>query len=559
MAENYIKPQSPLKKINKETGEVNYIYPITTPDQVVMEDGRRLNVVLDELSENPDIDLSKHGIITIDLEGSTEGTVAGIDADTFQGYSIDKFVMYNVGGGEGEDVPFIEATSGVSIDLESAEESGQPATVDADTLGGYPAKYFLENAGGGSGDVTVNLDGAETSGQASTVNADLLGSIPASGYVKKSELDTSNMDLLWENTSPDSDFNEQSITIPNLTNYTHYEILCKQSKTDERYITFKSKVGLGTLLYNVAGYNKEIYSRNVTVDSADPTILNIATCYQGTTHYDNCLIPYQIYGIKDTSIVSGGAGGISSGGNADTLGGKPASDYVTKAELEDKELELLWENTNLTTSFAGTTVNVSNEYNKYLVVAKNTDSGSAYDSMEVLPDGRNYTLKSGATKSRCCRNVSISDGVVTFGNGLEQTTYGDAFATANDKMLPTAVYGIKESSVASGGMDLLWENSNPTTDFVSQTVALDLSNYRFVEIEFQVTSNSGNQIFKGSVGTKMWCAAAQYSSSNGTSLTMYRPATVNTEGIEFSYGVYSTDIGVTKNNCMIPLRIYGIK
>lgn len=123
MIENYIKPQSPLKKINKETGEVNYIYPITTPDQVVMEDGRRLNAVLDELNENtPDIDLSELGIITIDLEGATDGTPATIDADTFQGFSIDRFVMYNVGGGDGEDVE---------------------TTLDADTLGGRPAEDYV--------------------------------------------------------------------------------------------------------------------------------------------------------------------------------------------------------------------------------------------------------------------------------------------------------------------------------------------------------------------------------------------------------------------------------
>lgn len=125
MATNYLKPQSPLKKIDKQTGDINYMYPLTTPDQIVMEDGRRLNAVLDELSENtPDIDLSELNIITVDLEGATEGTVAGIDADTFQGYSIDRFVMYNVGGGDGEEI--------------------EP-TVDADTLGGrLPEDYVLK-------------------------------------------------------------------------------------------------------------------------------------------------------------------------------------------------------------------------------------------------------------------------------------------------------------------------------------------------------------------------------------------------------------------------------
>lgn len=50
MATNYLKPQEPLKKIDKDTGDINYLYPITTPDQIVMEDGSRLNAKLDEIN-----------------------------------------------------------------------------------------------------------------------------------------------------------------------------------------------------------------------------------------------------------------------------------------------------------------------------------------------------------------------------------------------------------------------------------------------------------------------------------------------------------------------------
>ena len=73
---------------------------------------------LDQISDT----LADLGAITIDLDGSTEGTVAGIDADTFQGYSIDRFVMYSVGGGDGEE---------------------DEITVDADKLGGRPAEDYV--------------------------------------------------------------------------------------------------------------------------------------------------------------------------------------------------------------------------------------------------------------------------------------------------------------------------------------------------------------------------------------------------------------------------------
>lgn len=40
----FIKPQNPLKDV--QTG--NYIYPLTTVDQVVLENGERLNTILGE-------------------------------------------------------------------------------------------------------------------------------------------------------------------------------------------------------------------------------------------------------------------------------------------------------------------------------------------------------------------------------------------------------------------------------------------------------------------------------------------------------------------------------
>ena len=54
MAINYHKPQEPLKQINKVTGDIDYVYPMTTPDQVVLEDGKRLNAFL-ECSVTADI------------------------------------------------------------------------------------------------------------------------------------------------------------------------------------------------------------------------------------------------------------------------------------------------------------------------------------------------------------------------------------------------------------------------------------------------------------------------------------------------------------------------
>lgn len=99
------------------TLDANALY--LTPEEEIDLSGYATKAEIPEVLEDH---LSDLGAITIDLDGSTEGTVAGIDADTFQGYSIDRFVMYSVGGGDGEE---------------------DEITVDADKLGGRPAEDYV--------------------------------------------------------------------------------------------------------------------------------------------------------------------------------------------------------------------------------------------------------------------------------------------------------------------------------------------------------------------------------------------------------------------------------
>ena len=139
MATNYLKPQEPLHKLNKETGDINYIYPVTTADQVILDDDTRLSAKLDSCITEDEVSIiientvSDLGAITIDLEETINGNPSGINADTFGGYSIDRFVMYGINEGE-------DGMAGDGVDY----------TVDADTLGGvaaedYALKSDLEN------------------------------------------------------------------------------------------------------------------------------------------------------------------------------------------------------------------------------------------------------------------------------------------------------------------------------------------------------------------------------------------------------------------------------
>ena len=72
-AEGGVKPQSPLQ--HTESGD--YFYPLTTMDQVIMEDGSRLNDC---------------NFLTVDNGDSIEGEVVPVNADTLGGHKAEDFV-----------------------------------------------------------------------------------------------------------------------------------------------------------------------------------------------------------------------------------------------------------------------------------------------------------------------------------------------------------------------------------------------------------------------------------------------------------------------------------
>lgn len=80
MAEYFREPQSPLKKIDKTTGDVTYVYPLTTDKQIIMENGERLNTILNER------------ILYMD-ETAEESVAEVINADTFGGLPPEAYVF----------------------------------------------------------------------------------------------------------------------------------------------------------------------------------------------------------------------------------------------------------------------------------------------------------------------------------------------------------------------------------------------------------------------------------------------------------------------------------
>lgn len=68
MAEYFQKPQNPLKQIDKTTGDIYYVYPLTMSDQVIMGDGSRLNASMSTLDANKQ---DQHKAVTVTLSASS--------------------------------------------------------------------------------------------------------------------------------------------------------------------------------------------------------------------------------------------------------------------------------------------------------------------------------------------------------------------------------------------------------------------------------------------------------------------------------------------------------
>ena len=84
MAEYFLEPQNPLKKIDEKTGDVYYIYPETTAKQVKMDNGERLNTILNE------------GILYLG-ETDVATNVAPVDADTLGGHPPEYYLPEETG------------------------------------------------------------------------------------------------------------------------------------------------------------------------------------------------------------------------------------------------------------------------------------------------------------------------------------------------------------------------------------------------------------------------------------------------------------------------------
>ena len=107
---------------------------------------------------------------------------------------------------------------------------------------------------------------------------------------------------------------------------------------------------------------------------------------------------------------------------------------------------------------------------------------------------------------------------------------------------------------------LLWTNASPSTDFAKQTISIDLSNYKQIEVIMRVRSNNPAltsniiDVNVGEIGQNI-CAFG------GKVANRVYNITSDKQGIFFSYAYVTNAYGsdVPDNAWCIPYKIYGIK
>lgn len=155
-------------------------------------------------------------------------------------------------------------------------------------------------------------------------------------------------------------------------------------------------------------------------------------------------------------------------------------------------------------------------------------------------------------------NPAISSLNTTVGNqggaiNTINSLIGNGTPTTTDQTIIGAINEIN----AKTDEDLLWTNSSPTTSFSDQTLVLDLSDYRALEIVFK-SSISSTIVFV----ERCYIDSSLYIASAPTSQIRYRTFTPSSTGIQFDVGKLVTSYGITptdSNDYVLPLYIRGIK
>ena len=106
-------------------------------------------------------------------------------------------------------------------------------------------------------------------------------------------------------------------------------------------------------------------------------------------------------------------------------------------------------------------------------------------------------------------------------------------------------------------IELLWTNDNQNSDFATQTINIDLSNYKYVYIKTKGYKSSSGDTDNGA-SVMHFCMVGEYASlihPINTNINR-RKVQITKNSVVFASGYTGTTVA---DDCVIPLNIYGVK
>ena len=123
---------------------------------------------------------------------------------------------------------------------------------------------------------------------------------------------------------------------------------------------------------------------------------------------------------------------------------------------------------------------------------------------------------------------------------------------------------ITPEGIGAMSMELLWENASPSSEFAAQIISLNLSQYKYVRIEFANIEKRYIRDFP--IGYRSGVDYSYLWDDGTTAFGIYvRELTINAGSINFARCVTVYDANDSKkqsseaNNYIKPVKIYGIK
>lgn len=175
---------------------------------------------------------------------------------------------------------------------------------------------------------------------------------------------------------------------------------------------------------------------------------------------------------------------------------------------------------------------------------------TAANAAQTTADGKAPTSHASAATTYGVGNASNYGHVK-----LSDTPDANQNVGAGVAATPAAV----QAAIDKATWTLLWTNPNPSADFGSQTVSVDLTAYSFVVIELsQASTSAGTQIYTNIAKVD---GLTHMMIGNASGKVTRRIVTVSTTGVSFARGesweTYAS-LTTTHNDYMIPISIYGI-